>query len=97
MINYKGDPLTDFSLMHFLDRFAFRNPKSKNKPKVEKVIKKKAYDPWGVRGMSIKSAVGLEILLIKKKEPSGLFFLVAFFLGQTYISFSLRKINFFKE
>ncbi|PAV71522.1 hypothetical protein WR25_24805 [Diploscapter pachys] len=56
VINYKGDPLTDFSLMHFLDRFAFRNPKSKNKPKVEKVIKKKAYDPWGVRGMSIKSA-----------------------------------------
>lgn len=31
-LSYYGDPLRDFSLGHFLDRFAFKNPK---KPKTE--------------------------------------------------------------
>lgn len=26
-INYSGDPLEDFTLVRFLDRFAYRNPK----------------------------------------------------------------------
>jgi ribosome biogenesis protein MAK21 len=30
-IDYDGDPLNDFSLKHFLDRFVFRNPKKLNK------------------------------------------------------------------
>lgn len=30
-IEYDGDPLTDFALKHFLDRFVFRNPKHFNK------------------------------------------------------------------
>jgi len=31
-ISYNGDPLTDFTLIRFLDRFVYRNPK-KSKPK----------------------------------------------------------------
>lgn len=27
---YKGDPLEDFTMMHFLDRFVYRNPKQKD-------------------------------------------------------------------
>ena len=30
-INYRGDPLRDFALVPFLDKFAFRNPKSAKK------------------------------------------------------------------
>ena len=30
-INYQGDPLKDITLTHFLDKFAFRNPKSVDK------------------------------------------------------------------
>jgi len=30
-IEYDGDPLSDFTLKHFLDRFVFRNPKKLNK------------------------------------------------------------------
>lgn len=26
-IDYKGDPLQDFTMMHFLDRFVYKNPK----------------------------------------------------------------------
>lgn len=28
-LKYSGDPLVDFTLIRFLDRFAFKNPKSK--------------------------------------------------------------------
>ena len=29
-VEYFGDPLKDFSLMHFLDRFVYRNPKAQS-------------------------------------------------------------------
>ncbi|XP_062540804.1 CCAAT/enhancer-binding protein zeta [Armigeres subalbatus] len=66
-LSYYGDPLRDFSLGHFLDRFAFKNPK---KPKTEEnadgeqVPKKKIlgvaqrkgdYVPSGSRGISVHS------------------------------------------
>ena len=28
-IDYRGDPLADFTLMRFLDRFVYKNPKQK--------------------------------------------------------------------
>lgn len=64
--------------MTFLDRFAYRNPKDKNKvlfsffgqllnsffqkvqEKTTKVIKKKAYDPWGVKKLAVTSKEYLE-------------------------------------
>ncbi|XP_038117747.1 CCAAT/enhancer-binding protein zeta isoform X2 [Culex quinquefasciatus] len=64
-LSYYGDPLRDFSLGHFLDRFAFKNPK---KPKTEegeggeqvpkrKIIgvaqRKGDYVPSGSRGLPV--------------------------------------------
>lgn len=64
-LTYYGDPLKDFSLGHFLDRFAFKNPK---KPKTEegengeqvpkrKIIgvaqRKGDYVPSGSRGLPV--------------------------------------------
>ncbi|XP_065082159.1 CCAAT/enhancer-binding protein zeta [Ochlerotatus camptorhynchus] len=66
-LTYFGDPLRDFSLGHFLDRFAFKNPK---KPKTEEnadgeqVPKKRIlgvtqrkgdYVPSGSRGLPVHS------------------------------------------
>jgi hypothetical protein len=40
-INYKGNPLLDFSLMNFLDRFSFKNAKTKKESAgFEKLLKK---------------------------------------------------------
>ncbi len=53
-IKYDGDPLQDFTLVRFLDRFVFRNPKKdplKGKP-TSVLSKRKNYVPKGVRGMA---------------------------------------------
>uniref|UniRef100_A0A8R1EBV1 CBF domain-containing protein n=1 Tax=Caenorhabditis japonica TaxID=281687 RepID=A0A8R1EBV1_CAEJA len=55
-INYGGDALNDFTLMAFLDRFAFRNPKEVVKSG-NRVVRKKAHDPWGVRKLAVGSNV----------------------------------------
>uniref|UniRef100_A0A183FPV5 CBF domain-containing protein n=1 Tax=Heligmosomoides polygyrus TaxID=6339 RepID=A0A183FPV5_HELPZ len=54
-INYKGDPLEDFTLMKFLDRFAFKNPKEERKSTGERVLRKKMFDPWGVKKLPVSS------------------------------------------
>ncbi|XP_055626173.1 CCAAT/enhancer-binding protein zeta [Toxorhynchites rutilus septentrionalis] len=66
-LTYYGDPLRDFSLGHFLDRFAFKNPK---KPKTEETAegenvpkkrilgvaqRKGDYVPSGSRGIPVQS------------------------------------------
>lgn len=52
-IKYYGDPLKDFGLSHFLERFAFKNPK-KIDPKEEKsAFKHQSYQPKGSRGQSV--------------------------------------------
>lgn len=33
VINYSGDPLHDFTLIRFLDRFVYRNPKKTDEQK----------------------------------------------------------------
>lgn len=59
--NYNGDPLRDFSLTHFLDRFAFRNPKTVTKSDESKTFlhklyrDEKEYRPRGSRSMPVKS------------------------------------------
>jgi ribosome biogenesis protein MAK21 len=52
IIKYYGDPLQDFSLSHFLERFAFKNPKKIDK-KEEKSAFRKAYHAKGSRGLSV--------------------------------------------
>lgn len=63
-INYGGEALNDFTLMAFLDRFAFRNPKDVTKTTGTRIVRKKAHDPWGVR----KLAVGSNEYTQKRRE-----------------------------
>ncbi|XP_031631249.1 CCAAT/enhancer-binding protein zeta [Contarinia nasturtii] len=56
-IKFYGDPLVDFSLTHFLDRFAFKNPKkdAENKPvSIVHAFHHKNYTPHGSRGKPVK-------------------------------------------
>lgn len=49
--------MVDFSLSHFLDRFAFKNPKKDSENKPESFIhsfRHKNYTPHGSRGKSVK-------------------------------------------
>lgn len=51
-IKYFGDPLRDFSLPHFLERFSFKNPK-KVETKQEKSAFNHNYQSKGSRGQSV--------------------------------------------
>lgn len=51
-INYFGDPLKDFSLSQFLERFSFKNPK-KADPNEKKSAFHNSYHPKGSRGQSV--------------------------------------------
>ncbi|KAI4470572.1 ccaat-binding factor-related [Holotrichia oblita] len=56
-INYSGDPLKDFSLIRFLDRFVFKNPKKINSNDGSHPtfgIRKK-YIPSGLRSLALNS------------------------------------------
>ena len=53
-IKYTGDPLSDFTLPRFLDRFVFRNPKKnpeKNKPTTV-LGKRNIYKPAGIKALA---------------------------------------------
>ena len=53
-INYSGDPLSDFTIARFLDRFVFRNPKKdpeKNKPSTV-LGKRNIYRPAGIKAVA---------------------------------------------
>ncbi|XP_004525834.1 CCAAT/enhancer-binding protein zeta [Ceratitis capitata] len=55
-IDYYGDPLRDFGLPHFLERFAFKNPKKLDNQKDETpTISHKRYVAFGARGKPIKN------------------------------------------
>ena len=57
-ISYSGDPLGDFTLVRFLDRFVFRNPKQnpeKNKP-LTVLGKRNIYRPSGIKAVAPDSA-----------------------------------------
>lgn len=55
IIKFYGDPLIDFSLSYFLDRFAFKNPKKDNAKQgtVAQSFYHKHYVPRGSRGNSV--------------------------------------------
>merc|ERR1712071_209431 len=60
-IEYSGDPLQDFTLLRFLDRFVFRNPKQISAkqtkgPAQRRVMgKRNIYTPIGVRALAVDS------------------------------------------
>lgn len=51
-IKYFGDPLKDFSLSHFLERFSFKNPKKVNE-REQKSAFHQTYQAKGARGQSV--------------------------------------------
>lgn len=56
-IQFYGDPIKDFSLTQFLDRFVFKNPKKPEEKKADSIVQavhKKQYAAHGSRGQSIK-------------------------------------------
>jgi ribosome biogenesis protein MAK21 len=63
-ISYKGDPLKDFALQPFLDKFAFRNPKSLDK--LTKQLKR------GVSVAERKSGLSGASALLPMNDPSHL-------------------------
>lgn len=52
-IKYFGDPLKDFGLSHFLERFAFKNPKKVNPKEEKSAFKHQSYQSKGARGQSV--------------------------------------------
>lgn len=57
-INYHGDPLRDFCLTQFLERFSFRNPKKAEENKSESLVQSahnRKYSAIGGRGMSVRN------------------------------------------
>lgn len=64
IINYPSDPLKDFALIRFLDRFAFKNPKKSeeinNQGAHPTFGKRKLYKPPGIRSLSVSSVNYLE-------------------------------------
>ncbi|CAG9822378.1 unnamed protein product [Phaedon cochleariae] len=57
-IKYAGDPLNDFTLIRFLDRFVFKNPRKieETAGKNPMFAKRKLYRAKGVKSLSVKSA-----------------------------------------
>nr|CAD7440607.1 unnamed protein product [Timema bartmani] len=60
LIHYSGDPLQDFTLARFLDRFVFKNPKKvyhqEQQVNHSRFSRKKNYHPSGAKALSINSA-----------------------------------------
>ncbi|XP_065202872.1 CCAAT/enhancer-binding protein zeta [Planococcus citri] len=62
-INYTGDPLKDFTLVHFLERFSYKNPKKskfdrgEEKEELFRAVgsQRKHYNPTGMKALSVKS------------------------------------------
>lgn len=59
-IDYTGDPLEDLSLMRFLDRYVFKNPKKLEDKKVQRkndpLAQRAGYTPKGIRCIPVDSA-----------------------------------------
>jgi len=54
-VNYQGDPLHDFTLIRFLDRFVYRNPKTKSEQSEHRPTRKGDYIPTGVRAIPVNT------------------------------------------
>lgn len=53
-INFYGDPLVDFSISYFLERFVFKNPKKTDSSKPVHILQKnRFYKAFGSRGQSV--------------------------------------------
>lgn len=62
-IEYTGDPLEDLTLIRFLDRYVFKNPKKLEDKKVQKndpLAQRAGYTPKGIRSLPVDSAAYLD-------------------------------------
>ncbi|XP_011881927.1 PREDICTED: CCAAT/enhancer-binding protein zeta [Vollenhovia emeryi] len=63
-IEYTGDPLEDLTLIRFLDRYVFKNPKKLEDKKVQKkndpLAQRAGYTPKGIRALAVDSAAYLD-------------------------------------
>ena len=59
-VEFDGDPLQDYTLMRFLDRFVFKNPKKIEKLTDTSVPKKRQYKPTGIKLVPANSSKYLE-------------------------------------
>ncbi|XP_011054478.1 PREDICTED: CCAAT/enhancer-binding protein zeta [Acromyrmex echinatior] len=63
-IEYTGDPLEDLTLIRFLDRYVFKNPKKLEAKKVQKkndpLAQRAGYTPKGIRSLPVDSAAYLD-------------------------------------
>ena len=77
-VDYTGDPMEDFTLVHFLDRFVYKNPK-KNKNK-DQPTKKSVFEPVKsihrstIKNMPINSKEYLSLDYKQIPEEEKLFF-----------------------
>ena len=67
-ISYAGDPLKDFALAPFLDKFAFRNPKSVNKTKKEGIAAGRKTAAEKVMGLPMNDPSFLEAETVPAEE-----------------------------
>lgn len=62
-IGYTGDPLEDLTLIRFLDRYVFKNPKKLDDKKVQRkndlMAQRAGYIPKGLRSLPVDSAAYL--------------------------------------
>lgn len=79
MVEYDGDPMEDFTLIHFLDRFVYKNPK-RSKDKDNKKIKKSVFQPnrtiqkSAVKNMPVNSKEYLKLDPSKIPDDEKLFY-----------------------
>ena len=67
-IHYAGDPLKDFTTLHFLERFSFRNPKKSKTdrgPEKQELFRavgseRSHYNPKGMRALPVQSDLYLK-------------------------------------
>jgi len=80
-IEYKGDPLKDFTLAPFLDRFAYRNPKSKDKLKAEFQLGESIGErKSGGRGLAVAGGVAVnDPMFLQSRTQVGEEFFYKFF------------------
>lgn len=61
LVTYSGDPLKDFTLIRFLERFSFKNPKKQSEIQSNSLFaKRKNYSTSGLKGMSVTSSAYLK-------------------------------------
>lgn len=60
LITYTGDPLKDFTLLRFLERFSFKNPKKQPEAQSNSLFaKRQNYSVSGIKGLPVTSSTYL--------------------------------------